>query len=224
MLLKCQTSASLKRVSQQAGQPGSATAGSSSSSGIGSNQFVSGFGASRQPASGKGKGKGGKCIRNAGSVGGTSSISIGAPQSLVSPSVGVAAKLSLSPSSTITSKLHRKVLRIPSKRIPGRVHSGKLASVAGKLTATKQHLRQQQHHQLQQHSQFGLQPAPPQHPPTAATSGDNSNDSGLGFDRGIDSTSHHHHHQQQQQSATTTTTTSSGSLGSAAGRPIHHSR
>lgn len=92
MLLKCQTSASLKRVSQQAGQPGSATAGSSSSSGIGSNQFVSGFGASRQPASGKGKGKGGKCIRNAGSVGGTSSISIGAPQSLVSPSVGVAGK------------------------------------------------------------------------------------------------------------------------------------
>lgn len=92
MLLKCQTSASLKRVSQQAGQPGSATAGSSSSSGIGSNQFVSGFGASRQPASGKGKGKGGKCIRNAGSVGGTSSVSIGAPQSLVSPSVGVAGK------------------------------------------------------------------------------------------------------------------------------------
>lgn len=225
MLLKCQSSPSLKRVSQ-AGQPGSATAGSSGSG----NQFVSGFGASRQPVTGvgKGKGKGGKNIRNAGGVGGASNVCSGAAtQSVVNPgaAAGVAGKLSTSPSSTITSKLHRKVLRIPSKRLPGRVHSGKLASVASKLTATKQRLQQQQ--QLQQHSQFpGLQQQQ-QHP--AATSCDNSNDSGLGFDRVIDSTGSNpqlgsNHPHQQQYASTTTTTTSSSSLGSGAGRPIHHSR
>ncbi|XP_021694713.1 nuclear factor of activated T-cells 5 isoform X3 [Aedes aegypti] len=224
MLLKCQSSPSLKRVSQ-AGQPGSATAGSSGSG----NQFVSGFGASRQPVTGvgKGKGKGGKNIRNAGGVGGASNVCSGAAtQSVVNPgaAAGVAGKLSTSPSSTITSKLHRKVLRIPSKRLPGRVHSGKLASVASKLTATKQRLQQQQ--QLQQHSQFpGLQQQQ-QHP--AATSCDNSNDSGLGFDRVIDSTGSNpqlgsSHQHQQQYASTTTTTTSSSSLGSGAGRPIHHS-
>lgn len=168
MLWKCQTSPSLKRVSQ-AGQPGSATAvsggSSSSSSSTSGNQFVSGFGASRQPlttASGKGKGKGGKNIWNGGSVGGGNSASSCVAPSFISDSASVAVKSAASPSSTITSKLHRKVLRIPSKRLPGRVHSGKLASVTSKLTATKQRLQQQQ--ELHQHSQFGLAPQQQQHP------------------------------------------------------------
>ncbi|XP_062539597.1 nuclear factor of activated T-cells 5 isoform X2 [Armigeres subalbatus] len=224
MLLKCQTSPSLKRVPQASVNPVSTAAGTSSSG----TQFVSGFGASRQPtaASGKGKGKGGKKIWNGSgsSVGGENSVGgAAAAQNLIRTTASGTVKLSTSPSSTITSKLHRKVLRIPSKRLPGRIHSGKLASVASKLTATTKQRLQHQQQQLQQHSQFGLHPQQQQQQrPRAPTSCDNSNDSGLGFDRGIDSTSSTLNPQHHSASASTTTT-SSGSLGSGTDRPIHHS-
>uniref|UniRef100_A0A1Q3EZJ7 Nuclear factor of activated T-cells 5 n=1 Tax=Culex tarsalis TaxID=7177 RepID=A0A1Q3EZJ7_CULTA len=111
---------------------------------------------------------------------------------------GLNVKHGVSPSA---SKLHRKVLRVPAKRIPGKVlhhhhHPGKLASVASKLTAAKQRLQQQQQQQAQQLQQFNLQQRPPVGPASSSLSSstsanvnncDNSNDSGLGFDRSLDS-------------------------------------
>ncbi|XP_052562755.1 nuclear factor of activated T-cells 5 isoform X4 [Culex pipiens pallens] len=111
-------------------------------------------------------------------------------------------KHGVSPSSSLASKLHRKVLRVPAKRIPGKVlhhhhHPGKLASVASKLTAAKQRLQQQQ--QAQQLQQFNLQQQQQQQRPVGSSTSssssssanvnncDNSNDSGLGFDRSLDS-------------------------------------
>ena len=69
---------------------------------------------------------------------------------------------------TITSKINRKAFRVPSKRHPGKILPGKLQSIAkispGKLQPGKKML-----------------PRPP-----AAPLCDNSNDSGLGFDRSSD--------------------------------------
>ncbi|XP_058830280.1 nuclear factor of activated T-cells 5 isoform X2 [Topomyia yanbarensis] len=134
-------------------------------------------------------------------------------------------KLNISPSATLASKLHRKVLRVPSKRIPGKVHPGKLASVASKLTAAKQRLhqqQQQQQNQLQQH-QFNLQQLPLQRPPAAPSVNncDNSNDSGLGFDRSLDSAlgAQFQSHPNHTSSASTATVGGSGTIG----RSIHHS-
>lgn len=74
--------------------------------------------------------------------------------------------MTMSTGSTMTSRVHRKVLRIPSKRHPGKVLPGKLhtmARVSGKVPPGKR-LR-----------------------PTQTAHCDNSNDSGLGFDQYADS-------------------------------------
>lgn len=75
-------------------------------------------------------------------------------------------RMTMSTGSTMTSRVHRKVLRIPSKRHPGKALPGKLHSTAarigGKVLPGKR-LRPQQ-----------------------STHCDNSNDSGLGYDQYAD--------------------------------------
>ncbi|XP_038104751.1 nuclear factor of activated T-cells 5 isoform X3 [Culex quinquefasciatus] len=146
------------------------------------------------------------------------------------PAGGLNVKHGVSPSSSLASKLHRKVLRVPAKRIPGKVlhhhhHPGKLASVASKLTAAKQRLQQQQ--QAQQLQQFNLQQQQQQQRPVGSSTSssssssanvnncDNSNDSGLGFDRSLDSAAALG--AAQFQNGTNPHHTSTG-------RPIQHSR
>lgn len=74
-------------------------------------------------------------------------------------------RMTMSTGPTMTSRVHRKVLRIPSKRHPGKALPGKIhsaARIAGKVLPGKR-LRPQQ-----------------------STHCDNSNDSGLGYDQYAD--------------------------------------
>lgn len=79
--------------------------------------------------------------------------------------------MTMSTGTTMNPRINRKILRVPTKRHPGKAIPGKLHSVskigAGKLTPGKRII---------------TRPVPP--------SCDNSNDSGLGFDQHVETSYH----------------------------------
>lgn len=100
-------------------------------------------------------------------------------------------KMTMSTGSTMTPRIHRKVIRTASKLHPGKLHPGKLHAVKrqpGKALPTKSMLgHQHQYHQQMQNAgkimtSRGkmLSRVPPLTRPVDSC--DNSNDSGLGFD------------------------------------------
>ncbi|XP_077301053.1 nuclear factor of activated T cells 3 [Arctopsyche grandis] len=100
-------------------------------------------------------------------------------------------KMTMSTGSTMTPRIHRKVIRTASKLHPGKLHPGKLHAVKrqpGKALPTKSILgHQHQYHQQMQNAgkimtSRGkmLSRVPPLTRPVDSC--DNSNDSGLGFD------------------------------------------